>query len=100
MQHIFNFIADTGPDLSGVTETMKVWVNIILGVLFGLLGLFCSVKVVIIAYHIVKSSDNPEERSTYVKSLIWPIVGIIAAVLVPTIVSIVLTAVGTPTVGS
>ncbi|WP_368486912.1 Mbov_0395 family pilin-like conjugal transfer protein [Spiroplasma sp. DGKH1] len=61
-----------------------------MSIIFGLLGLFCAVKCAIIGFHIAKSADNAEQRSEYVRSLIWPIVGLLAAVIIPTVVTVIL----------
>lgn len=95
----FLFFSDIGnPDLSQIIEIIRPWVNAALVVIFGLLGLFCTIKCVIIGYHIIRSADNPEIRSEYLKSLIWPIIGISIAALIPTIITIILNAVGTPNI--
>ena len=86
-----NFLADSGGlDPSTIIDTIKPWVNIAMSIIFGLLGLFCAVKCAIIGFHIAKSADNAEQRSEYVRSLIWPIVGLLAAVIIPTVVTVIL----------
>ncbi|AHF60821.1 hypothetical protein P344_02240 [Spiroplasma mirum ATCC 29335] len=96
--HTLNLLSDNPapPNPSDILATVKPWVNMALGIIFGLLGLFCSVKCAIIGFHIAKAADNPEMRSEYVRSLVWPIIGLLSAVLVPTIVSVILSQISGP----
>lgn len=78
-----------GDAVKSVNEIIKEVFSILTPIVATLIGAFVVFKMVMIGIKIAQSSDEPEERTKYVKALAWWGVGlvvcIIAATLVPTL---------------
>lgn len=75
---ISNDISD--PELRGVMEKITdIAYNIILPVIWGLLGVFLVIKGSILGIQIVKAADEPQIRQEKVKSLKWLVIGVAIA---------------------
>ncbi|MDQ7983030.1 MAG: hypothetical protein REH79_02265 [Spiroplasma sp.] len=76
--------ADSGgvPDFGGIINTVTIWVNAALGVLVTLEVIFATVKAVWIWWSVIRNSDEPDTRATYLSALKWPIIAIIGTCVV------------------
>ncbi len=74
-----------------VRDTLVEVFTILTPIVFVLIGAFVVFKMVVIGLKIAKSADDPEERSRYIKAMVWWALGLIicvlAATLVPTLLS-------------
>lgn len=67
-------------------DTIKTVFEILTPIVSILIGAFIVFKMVTIGLKIAKSSDEPEERSRYIKALIWWGFGLLICVLAATLV--------------
>ncbi len=69
-----------------VRDTLVEVFTILTPIVFVLIGAFVVFKMVMIGLKIAKSADEPEERSRYIKAMIWWALGLIICVLAATLV--------------
>lgn len=75
--------ADAGtPDFSGIINTVTIWVNAALGILVVLEVIFATVKAIWIWWSVIRNSDEPDTRATYLNALKWPMIAIIGTCVV------------------
>lgn len=83
-----NNIADAAET---VKDTLVEVFTILTPIIFVLIGAFVVFKMVMIGLKIARAADDPEERSRYIKAMVWWALGLIicvlAATLVPTLLS-------------
>ncbi|WP_338955651.1 Mbov_0395 family pilin-like conjugal transfer protein [Spiroplasma endosymbiont of Polydrusus cervinus] len=69
-------------NLSGIIDVAIMWTNIVLGVILTLEVIFAGWKLIIILISIMRNTDNPEARANDLGALKWPIIVIIASLVV------------------
>ncbi|WP_338955126.1 MULTISPECIES: Mbov_0395 family pilin-like conjugal transfer protein [unclassified Spiroplasma] len=84
--------ANNTADFSGIIDVAIMWTNIVLGVILTLQVIFAGWKLIIILISIMRNADNPEARANDLGALKWPIVGIIASLVVIAIINVFLQA--------
>lgn len=70
------------PDFSGIIDTVTIWVNAALGILVVLEVIFATVKAIWIWWSVIRNSDEPDTRATYISALKWPMIAIIGTCVV------------------
>ena len=71
-------------------EIMKITKNIVLPIIWAVLGLFLIIKGSILGFQIVKAADEPQVRQEKIHSLKWLVIGVAIAALSGVVVRVVI----------